>query len=331
MKMSKQAGVIAVAALGVTLLAGSSQADDSKKGGASSSKEPPRAADDKGGGGKSGGGAPGSGHEGQISVPPAFARGTAFLLAGENDCRLQAPWKWMSMAADTRDRSESNGLETPGFPIACARNGASATCKMFKDGLTFAFDLGVKTDTPAQLVLATQGGFLEIAVDLQKKTGVMKQTSPTGTSTSCGDLKYKSREDAAADVEKLDPPPSAALPTKDRPNGMSSGGDRHVCKSNHETPSAKDPLTGRRATLCTACSDKCGFVGEECKSGVCIYTGKGDDRGTYGDSSSRGSSAKPDAKKAKKGLGETCKFNDDCTSKKCGTISSGSLHKCVSR
>lgn len=38
-----------------------------------------------------------------------------------------------------------------------------------------------------------------------------------------------------------------------------------------------------------------------------------------------------DTKAAPKGIGEQCAWNDDCKSKHCGTLSSGQLHKCVSK
>jgi hypothetical protein len=320
MRMVKHAGFIAAVALGMTLLSASSQADDSRKGTTSSSSR---------GNEKAG---RGSGFQGQIAVPPPFARGTAFLLMGSDDCYLESPWAWASMAQDTRNASErAGGLESPGLPIACVRTGQSATCKVFKDGMTYAFTAVIKTDTTSQLVLGTSGGFIEIAIDLQKRTGTFKQIDAEGQASTCAGT-YKSREDAAGDVEKLDPAPGAALPAKDRANGMSSGGDRLKCKSRNQSSSATDPLTGRRAHVCAACSGECWFVGEECVKGTCVYTGKGDNRGSYGDeSSSSGSSSKSDSKKQKKALGEKCQYNDDCASKKCGTLSSGSLHKCVSR
>lgn len=262
--------------------------------------------------GRSGKGSDGPGFDGQIDVPGPFARGSAFLLLGDDDCRFLYP-RWVGMAQDTRDVNErASGVETPGFPIACARSGQSVTCKVFVDGFTAAFSASVKAETASELRFGTAGGYIEAVVDLQKRTASFKQTAPSGRSTVC-ETKYKSREDAAEDVAKLDPaPPNPPRPAKARPNGMASDGDRLKWKSRHETLAPKDPLTGRRIPSCSACTNECGFVGEECKGGVCVYTGKGDDRGSESSSSSGPSTAVGGKKKRGKRLGQSCKTTSEC-------------------
>lgn len=292
--MTSAKHVGAVAAVAIMFAAMSSQADDSRK-----------PSKDRKGAGRS--------FDGQVEVPAPFARGSAFLLSGSDDCYFLYP-AWTGMALDTRDeRERAGGVDTPGFPMACARSGANVTCKVFKDGMTAAFNAAVKTDTAAQLSFATAGGYIDMVVDLQKKTATFKQTLADDTQ-SCT-MKYKSREEASDDVAKLDPPPASALPAKDRANGAISGGNRLTCKSRHDSLAPKDPLTGRRASVCSACTDSCSYVGEECKAGVCVYTGAGVmPRGSDDEpSSSRGSNDGPPKKKGK-GLGQSCKSSSECRS-----------------
>ena len=324
MRIAKHTGIITAAALGLTLLATSSS--HAQKGGDGNPQDPKDTGGGKGGGGggKGGGGTSG-GFEGQIVVPAPFARGTALLLMGDDDCRITSPAQWVGMGR--REEAPKNGSgspDTPGFPIACARTGQNLTCKVFKHGMTFAFDTTVKAETPAQLKFGTTSGYLEMVVDLQKRTGTFTQTSPNGKSVAVCQVKYKSKEDAADDVAKFDPQPTS-LPAKDRPNGMSSGGDRHTCKSNFENLGAKDPLTGRAPFTCGACtpSDRlgggCGFVGEECKAGICAYTGKDADLLNAGSEPSGGSSGGGSKTAAKKGTerGRMCGKGSDCQSGSC--------------
>ena len=271
-------------------------------------------------------GSDGPGFDGQVQVPAAFARGSAFLITATDDCRILYP-RWNGMARDTRNVAEqAGGVETPGLPIACARSGTQLTCKIFKNGFTVAFNAAVKADTSTQLTFGTSAGYIDAVIDLAKRTATFKQTAPGGSSTVC-EATYKSREDATEDVAKLDPPPSAALAHEDRPNGLSSSAKRLTCKSHHDSLGPKDPVTGRRAPICSACTSDCGFVGEECQSGTCVYTGKGD---TRGDDAPSSAPSAPDSKKPTlKGIGDKCDHNADCASKICGTLSSpGGNHKC---
>lgn len=282
--------------------------------------------DVRGGRGDSRKGSDGPGFDGQIEVPAAFSRGSAFLLTAKDDCRILFP-RWTGMARDTRNVMEkAGGVETPTFPIACARSGSQLTCKIFKSGFTVAFNATVKADTSTQLSFGTSAGYISTVIDLQKRTATFKQTAPSGNATVC-EATYKSREEATEDVAKLDPAPSAPLPPKDRANGTNSSADRLTCRSRHESLGPKDPVTGRQAPICSACTDACGFVGEECHSGTCAYTGKGDTRGDDAPSSSP--SAPGSKKPTAKGIGDKCAHDADCASKICGTISSpGGNHKC---
>lgn len=293
MSIAKHVGTIAAAT--ILFAAMSSKADDTK------------GSDRKGAG---------TGFDGQITVPGAFAPGLAFLLMGDDSCRFLYPF-WMGMALDTRDVNErASGAETPGFPMACTRNGASLTCKVFKDGFTVAFNASVKTDNASQLVFGTAGGYIDTVVDLDKKTASFTQTAPSGKSKVC-EMKYKRAPDAAEDVAKLDPPPASALPAKNRANGVSSGGDRLTCRSRNDSLAPKDPLTGRRVSVCSACTDNCYYVGEECKSGACVYTGNGIPGGSNDDGPSRRPSSSndpPKKKKKGKGLGQSCKASSECRS-----------------
>ena len=96
--------------------------------------------------------------------------------------------------------------------------------------------------------------------------------------------------------------------------------------------------------VCTACGPQAACSGqtETCgKSGICFHKltqaeeareseeqqERAAARASEGNDSSRGSGSKKTD--AKKGLGQKCQSNSECQSKICGTLSSGSLHKCT--
>ncbi len=261
--------------------------------------------------GRNGKGGDGAGFDGQIQVPSAFARGSAFLLIGDEDCRMLYP-RWVGMAEDTRDVEErASGVETSRFPIACAQSNGQVICKIFIDGFTLAFRAAVKTDTAKELSFGTAGGYIDTVIDLKERTATFKQTAPSGRSTVCK-ASYKSREDATEDVAKLDPAPNAGLPAKNRPNGMSSGGDRLTCMSRHASRAPKDPLTERRAPICSPCKDTCFFRGEDCKAGVCVVTEAAIARDWADSPSASGSTNGGGKKKRGKRLGQSCKTTSEC-------------------
>lgn len=103
------------------------------------------------------------------------------------------------------------------------------------------------------------------------------------------------------------------LPKTDRVNGMECHADRN-CRSQN---CCRAQAGGKARCTPQACPPE---------PSTPEPASRDDDR----PSASRGSS--PASKKPEpKGLGEKCQFNSDCASKICGTLSSGSLHKCVSK
>lgn len=251
------------------------------------------------------------GFDGQIEVPAPFTRGSAFLLMGDDDCGVLHR-HWLRMAQDTRDPEESaSGIDTPGLPIACAKSKGVVTCKIFKDGFTAAFTAPITADTPAEFRFRTPAGYIDAAINLSMRTATLTQTA-YGRSTVCL-VKYKAREDAVDDVARLDPA-ERALPSKNRPNGMESGGDRLKCKSRNDSRGPADPLTGRRPAVCSACTDRCRFAGDECIGGACVYTGKGRSV-VFAPPSTSGpamGSARGGGKRRGKGLGQSCKSTSEC-------------------
>lgn len=283
------------AALALSLSASAAQADGTLSGQVDGAYRSPRQDRD-------------GGFEGQIAVPTPFPRGAAFLLVGEEDCGVLHR-HWLRMAQDTRDPEErAAGVETPGLPIACAQSGNALTCKIFKDGFTAAFTAAVTADSAAELRFRTPGGYLDAVVQRGRRAATLTQTA-YGRSSVC-QARYKGPEEAAEDVARLDPA-ELELPVKGRGNGTKSGGDRLKCKSRHDARGAADPLTGRRTALCSPCTGSCGFAGEECRGGVCVYTGKGDyvpaSRPAAGPAAGSGG-----GKRRGKGLGQSCKTTAEC-------------------
>ena len=97
-------------------------------------------------------------------------------------------------------------------------------------------------------------------------------------------------------------------------------------------------------SVCTACGAQAACSGERetCgKTGSCFHklspaeeaAREREEEERRSRSSQAPSSDSKDSNKstAKKALGQKCQFNNECESKICGTLSSGSLHKCTNR
>ena len=127
------------------------------------------------------------------------------------------------------------------------------------------------------------------------------------------------------------PPPTKALPDENRANGVQCsdagqcstfvcrGGVCKACVRDSECPTGLS-----RPVTCQA--GACRF-----KPGTSSSSSDDDDDSSSSSSSDRGRDKPEPRKPEPKGLGEKCAFNGECKSNHCGTLSSGQLHKCVSK
>ena len=83
--------------------------------------------------------------------------------------------------------------------------------------------------------------------------------------------------------------------------------------------------------VCEACGPKVGCAASaHCDNGICYSNERPPEESSSSSGPSGGSSSKS-TKASKAPLGGTCKWDADCESKICGTLSSRALHKCVSK